>query len=144
LTLRAIAAANDTDMSALEHATATHFVSGATQANPVQVTTLTEHGYASGDRVAILGVSGMVELNNRVFLIANATSTTFELQGEDGTGHTAFQVSLPYGVVSKIVNERFIPSSADIVLVYDDDTPVHHITDAIQRAQEKIIEFESG
>ncbi len=64
-------------------------VTGATQANPV-VVTAPSHGFANGDSVKIRDIKGMTELNGRSFTVANATADTFELQGEDGTGHSAY------------------------------------------------------
>lgn len=74
-------------------------ISGATQANPVVVTTSAAHGYANGDEVFISGVGGMSELNERFFIVANVTATTFELQGIDGTSYTAYSSG---GTVSRI------------------------------------------
>jgi hypothetical protein len=58
-------------------------ITGATQANPVVVTTGT-HGWSNGDEIQITNVSGMTELNGKFFKIANVTGTTFELQDLDG------------------------------------------------------------
>ena len=63
--------------------------SGATQADPVVVTTAT-HSYTTGDEVYISDIVGMTELNDRKFFITVLTGTTFELDDEDGTGHTAY------------------------------------------------------
>jgi hypothetical protein len=65
-------------------------ISGATQADPVVVTTSSSHGYSDGDKVFITSVVGMTEINNRLFTVANKTATTFELSGEDGSAHTAY------------------------------------------------------
>lgn len=73
-------------------------ISGATQADPVVVTTAT-HGYTTGDEVYITGVEGMTELNGRSFKITVLTATTFSLQlmdgttDLDGTGYTAYSGS---------------------------------------------------
>lgn len=64
-------------------------ITGATQANPV-VLTITGHPYANGDEIHVQSVVGMTELNNRRFIVANSTTNTLELEGEDGTGHTAY------------------------------------------------------
>lgn len=64
-------------------------ITGATQANPVVITS-TAHGYANGDRVLLASLGGMTELNNREFTVANVTANTFELNGIDGTGYTAY------------------------------------------------------
>ena len=64
-------------------------ITGATQANPV-VITAAAHGLADADLVTITGVGGMTEINNRQFTVNQTAAGTFELVGEDGTGHTAY------------------------------------------------------
>lgn len=64
-------------------------ITGATQANPVVVTS-NAHGYSNGDRIAINSVSGMTQLNNREFTVANVTANTYELAGINGTGFSAY------------------------------------------------------
>lgn len=64
-----------------------HAVTAPTRANPCVVTTAAAHGYSNGDIVFIYS-AGMTELNNRYFTVANVTATTFELAGEDSSGHT--------------------------------------------------------
>ncbi len=68
---------------------ATKTISGATAANPV-VVTATAHGYANGAIVKIANVVGMVQLNNRAFVVANQATNTFELKGVDGTNYSAY------------------------------------------------------
>lgn len=70
-------------------------ISGATQANPVVVTTTSSHGLSDGDTVFISGVVGMTELNGLGYTVANKTGTTFELQDTtptdvDGTSYGAY------------------------------------------------------
>lgn len=64
-------------------------VTGATRANPV-VITATGHGFSTGDEIYLTGLAGMTELNGRTFTITVLTGDTFSLDGEDGTGHTAY------------------------------------------------------
>ena len=64
-------------------------ITGATAANPV-VLTITGHPYADGDEIHVDSVVGMVELNDRRFVVANQAANTIELKGEDGTGYTAY------------------------------------------------------
>jgi hypothetical protein len=64
-------------------------ITGATAANPVQITS-TAHGLAAGTVIVITGVVGMVELNNRAFVLSNPLTNTFELKGVDGTLYTAY------------------------------------------------------
>ena len=64
-------------------------ISGATQANPVVITD-TGHPYANGDEAFISEIVGMVELNNKFYILGNVTANTYELVGIDGTGFTAY------------------------------------------------------
>jgi len=75
-------------------------VSDITQANPGVVTTSTAHGFSNGDTVYFLSVGGMTEVNwdsttAKLYKVANATATTFELTdlddaNVDTTGFTAY------------------------------------------------------
>jgi len=89
---------------------ATKSITGATAADPV-VITATSHGYSNGDRVYITGVTGMTEINNREFTVANVTTNTFELSGVDGSGFSAF---VSGGTVGKIVEVTTTYSVDDI------------------------------
>ncbi len=65
-------------------------VSGATQANPVRITTDANHGLVTGDEIHLDNLGGMVELNDRDFVITVIDADEFDLDGEDGTGHTVY------------------------------------------------------
>lgn len=70
-------------------------ITGATQADPVVITTSGAHGYSNGDEVYVSGIVGMTELNGRNFTVANVTGTTAELKDLNGTdvdatGYTAY------------------------------------------------------
>ena len=60
-----------------------YFITGITNANPAVVSTALPHGFANGALVWLAGVSG-VNLGG-IYTVANATSTTFELQRVDTT-----------------------------------------------------------
>lgn len=64
-------------------------ITGITAASPPVVTAVA-HGYNNGDIVLISGVVGMVEVNDRVFQVANKSTDTFELEGVLGTSYTAY------------------------------------------------------
>ena len=64
-------------------------IENITQANPA-VVTITGHGIPDDERVLITGVVGMTEVNERYFFINVLSADTFELVGEDSTGHTAY------------------------------------------------------
>lgn len=72
----------------------------ATQTNPC-VVGVTAHGFTNGEYVAIASVGGMHQLNNRRFRVANAATDTFELEGVDATGYSAFTTG---GQAAEIVN----------------------------------------
>lgn len=86
-------------------------ITGITAASPPVVTS-TAHGYTNGQVVKISGVVGMVELNNRAFVVANVTANTFELKGVDGTGFTAYASggSAFLATLSAVGEVRGIPS----------------------------------
>ena len=67
----------------------THSITNVTQANP-GVATSTGHTFENGDIVTITSVSGMTQLNNNSYEVANKTADTFELKGTDTTGFTAY------------------------------------------------------
>lgn len=80
-------------------------ITGATAADPV-VITCASHGLSNGDRVKIRGVEGMTELNYKSFLVASASTDTFELtdldgNDIDGSDYTAYEEG---GEVRKCVN----------------------------------------
>lgn len=57
-------------------------ISGATKAEPVVITAVS-HGLGTGDRIKIISVAGMTELNGNFYVIKNPTTNTFELTDED-------------------------------------------------------------
>jgi hypothetical protein len=74
--------------------TTTETISNITQADPA-VATITGHPYVDGDEIYIQGVVGMTEINNKVYLVSNSATNTFELQDTtsadiDSTGYTAY------------------------------------------------------
>lgn len=74
-------------------------ITDITAANPA-VVTAASHGYSNGDPVIIESVGGMQEVNNREFTVANVTTNTFELSGEDSSTYTAYTSG---GTVSEII-----------------------------------------
>ena len=89
-------------------------ITGATQANPVVVTTTGAHGYLDGEEIFIDDVVGMTELNGFRFIVANKTATTFELTGIDGTGYTAY---VSGGTVARIFTLATPYLEADLPLL---------------------------
>ena len=67
---------------------ATKTLTAITKASPPVVSS-TAHGYANGDYL-YLSVQGMFEVDMRVFRVANQTTNTFELEGQDSTTYTTF------------------------------------------------------
>lgn len=72
-------------------------ISGATQADPVVITTSEDHTLITGDKIEITGIGGMIELNNKTFYVNRLSTTTVELfttsdlsTSEDGTSHTGY------------------------------------------------------
>lgn len=67
-------------------------ITGATQANPVVITTSANHGFITGDTVRINRVNGMTELNGKNFTVTRISAKTFSI-GVDGTTYNAFSAS---------------------------------------------------
>lgn len=74
----------DTDITGYGYA-----ITNITQASPPVVTSAA-HGLSDGDVIYIVNVSGMTEVNGEIFIVANTDTNTFELQGADSTGYTAY------------------------------------------------------
>jgi len=74
-------------------------VSGITNASPAVVTS-TAHGYSNGDIVLV--ASGWGRLNKRVFRVANVTTNTFELEGQDTTNTTFYPAGASAGTTTKV------------------------------------------
>lgn len=64
-------------------------ITGVTKANPAVVTAVA-HGFSNGDVVWITGVTGMTQLNNRAFVVANKTANTFQLSGVNSSSYNSF------------------------------------------------------
>lgn len=115
-------------------------ITGATQADPIVVTTSGSHGYSNGDDVYIDSVGGMTQLNNRWFTVANVTGTTFELTDLrsgtdiDGTGYTAYtsggeaskvyEITTPYAIADVLqIKHKFVQSANVMTLVHPSYEP---------------------
>jgi hypothetical protein len=81
---RVTSIAEDTKEESLPGRGTTTPITGATNANPVEITAVA-HGYTTGDEVYIEGMVGMTELNGRTFFITTTGVNTFTLDNEDGT-----------------------------------------------------------
>ncbi len=60
-------------------------IDGISQANPGVVTCGSAHGLSDGDRVIIEGVSGMTQVNGKMYTVAGSDATTFQLN-DDNSG----------------------------------------------------------
>ena len=78
-------------------------ITGATAANPV-VITAAAHGFVNGNHVRILDVEEMKELNENVYVVADKTTNTFELNDDDGNNidGTSFTAYVSGGTVQKV------------------------------------------
>jgi hypothetical protein len=115
-------------------------ITGITNANPGVVTTSASHGYTNGDEVSITSVGGMLEVNNRRFVVANATATTFELQDQIDSVNvntTAWGVYTSGGSVGKIYELATLYASADLFqLQYAQTANILTITHPSYKIQE--------
>lgn len=68
-------------------------ITDITQDNPAVVTVSSIDDLQEGDLIVIIGVEGMTEVNfdgSNTYTVANIAGSTFELQGIDSTGFTAY------------------------------------------------------
>ncbi len=59
-------------------------ITGATQTDPIVITTATAHGLSNGDNVIIDGVGGMEDLNGNDFYVSVVNPTSFRLYNDAG------------------------------------------------------------
>lgn len=69
--------------------TKTYTITAISKTDPAVVTTSGSHALVAGQTVTIRA-AGMTEVSDRQFVVANPTSTTFELTGENATGYGTF------------------------------------------------------
>ncbi|MEX1249688.1 MAG: ubiquitin-activating E1 FCCH domain-containing protein, partial [Hyphomonas sp.] len=67
----------------------------------IAVVTSNSHGFANGDRVWISGVSGMTQVNDRVFTIFSVTTDNFRLQSTDSRSYGTYTSG---GIIRKCAN----------------------------------------
>jgi len=67
-------------------------ITGITKSNPAVVTYSGSDNLSNGHTIFIQGVNGMVELNDRLFTVANVNTSanTFELSGENSSSYVAY------------------------------------------------------
>ena len=88
-------------------------ITAITNANPAVVTS-NAHGLSNGQWVAIGSVSGMHQVNNRVFQVAGATANTFQLSGVNSIGYGAYSSG---GTVAAVVELATTYSGVDLALL---------------------------
>ena len=106
-------------------------ITAVTQASPGVLTSAT-HGFSDGDEIYITGVGGMTQLNDRNFIVANATANTFTLVDlfgvainttaftaftSGGTADKIYQISTPY-VEADLFNLRYAQSADTMYIVH--------------------------
>ena len=65
-------------------------ISSATKAYPCKITAV-GHGCASGDYVMITGITGMTQINDKIFTISAIDEDNFTLDGVDSTAFAAYK-----------------------------------------------------
>lgn len=79
--------------------------------------TIASHGYSDGDQLLLDGIAGTTELNLREFIVTNATTNTFDLQGIDGTDYTAYTSSGYAAKTTLVVTLALAPTPDDPVVL---------------------------
>ena len=110
-------------------------ISAITKANPA-VVTASSHGYSDGEHVSISSVSGMTQVNSRIFKIANKTTNTFELSGIDsrdystytsgGVANVVYEIATPF-TTAQLRDLKFA-QSADVMYICHNDVSTRKLT----------------
>jgi len=100
-------------------------ITGATNANPVVITTSADHHLITGDEVSIASVGGMTQLNGNTYTITVISATTFSLDSTDGTGFGTYTS----GGTLSANRQGFLASGAgaDVVLAYFDGSTSYSV-----------------
>ena len=106
-------------------------ITAITRANPAVVTSAS-HGFSNGDHVWINSVVGMTRLNGRRFVVANQTTNTFELTGENstsydtytsgGTASKVYEIATTY-TTAQIFEIQYTQSADVMYIVHPDHKP---------------------
>jgi len=106
-------------------------ITAVTKANPGVITS-NSHGFSNGDEIYITGVGGMTQLNDRNYIVANATTNTFTLTDlfgaainttsfttftSGGTADKIYQISTPY-VEADLFELRYAQSADTMYIVH--------------------------
>lgn len=103
-------------------------ITAITKADPGVVTCGT-HGYSDEDKIKLIGVGGMVEVENTTYVVTNKTATTFELASNEP--HTGIDTATYKWTASGSGTDEYYlellaggdPSvSSSIISVYEGDT----------------------
>lgn len=81
-------------------------ITGITKANPAVVTSAS-HGFSNGDKVKIVDVEGMTEVNGESYIVANVATNTFELTSVNGGANinsSSYTTYVSGGEVRKFVS----------------------------------------
>ena len=99
-------------------------ITAITKANPAVVTYSGSDTYANGDRVAITGVLGMGQVNNREFTVANVNTgaNTFELSGVNSTGYDTYTSGGSVAEIYEITTTYAVADVADLKFTQSADT----------------------
>lgn len=109
-------------------------ITAITKANPAVVTYTGADTFANGDSVAISGVAGMTQVNNRQFTVANVNTgaNTFELSGVNSSSYDTYTsggiIEEIYEIVTPYTEDdlpdlSFVQSADILYIVHPDFAP---------------------
>ena len=96
-------------------------ISAITKDNPARITTSSNHGYSTGDRVYVSGVNGMTQINGGPYTITRVSSTRFTLNGVNSTYWSTFSSYGSPTVAKCVVNSCEVVVTASSHGFDDDD-----------------------
>ena len=109
-------------------------ITGITNANPAVVTYSGADNYTNGDPIYIESVSGMPEVNGRVFIVANvnAGANTLELSGVNSTAYGTYvsggevsvitEIATPY-LTAELERLKFAQNGLNLYIVHPSHNP---------------------
>lgn len=77
----------------------TFTVTGISKANPGVVTLSASHGLLAGEKIRLVDVGGMTEVNDRIFTVASPSAANLSLSGVNTTSYTTYTSG---GVAQKV------------------------------------------
>jgi len=91
-------------------------INAITQNNPGRITTTANHGLVTGTEILLRNIEGMVELNNRRFVVTVINATNFDIN-EDTTNYAAYTANGEVVNNAEITFEHYLDDNDTVPIV---------------------------